>query len=235
MISQRPSDGFVNLTEMARTQEKRVSDYLELEITQKRIQALAKHLQVLPSSLVIKTRGRTGGSWAHPQIAIDFAQWCSVDFWVRATSALVSVVLSGGKVDGLSRMLEVPIPGDPIFEAEFEEQVSRVTGLHKNHIRNAQFYWEFVYFWLAEEERSHLNEINPVLKETRRRKYKIHDCLQPETKIRLAPYQLKMLGKLESCNSVSELRRMFERQFGRDQKDLFDGWNLLEGNDHAQN
>jgi KilA-N domain len=234
LISQRPSDGFVNLTDMAQASGKRVSDYLELDITQRRIDGLAKHLGLIPSSLVIKTRGRNGGSWAHPQIAIDFAQWCSVDFWVWATSVLVQTITSTSQPHS-SRMLEFPVPGEPAFEADFEAQVSRVTGLHKNHIRNAQFYWEFVYYWLTEEERSHLNKINPVLKETRRRKHKIHDCLQPETKLRLAPLQLKMMGKLESCNSVDELRRMFSRTLGRDQLNLFDGWNLLEGEDNAQN
>lgn len=89
-----------------------------------------------------------------------------------------------------SRILEFACPGDPVFDADFEREIARITGYHKNDIRNGRIYWEFVYFWLTPEERSDLEKINPVL-ESGRRKYKIHDCLKPETKERLKPFQLK--------------------------------------------
>lgn len=259
MISQRPSDGFVNLSQMAEACGKKVNDYFRQSSTYEYLSALSgseikdgdsrKSLTPTVSAtdfakafpdLVQSRRGSMangGGTWGHLDVAMDVAQWCSIPMRVWANRTLVQIV-TGKPVDRqsiLNRMLDTPNPGSPIFEAEFEMQIARVTGYHKNDIRNSQFYWEFVYFWLTPDERVHLNEINPVIKATRRRKYKIHDCLQPETKIRLAPMQLKMLGKLESCNSLLELRRMFSRVTdGIDQKSLFDGWDdLLEGSSDA--
>lgn len=123
------------------------------------------------------------------------------------------------------RMLDFACPGEPIFEDEFERHVCRITGLHKNDIKTGRFYWEFVYCWLTPDERSHLERINPVLP-SGRRKYKIHDCLTPETKERLKPLQLKLIGKMESCKTVFELRRMIQRATGVDQPDLFDGFDF---------
>lgn len=123
------------------------------------------------------------------------------------------------------RILDFPCPGEPIFEDWFEEQISRLTGWHKNDIKNGKFYWRFVYYWLTPDERLQLDKINPVLPNGRR-KHKIHNCLLPETKERLKPYQLKLAGKMESCNSMAELERMFNRVKGFDQPNLFDGWEV---------
>ena len=124
-----------------------------------------------------------------------------------------------------NRVLEFACPGEPVFQDEFEDHVCRITGLHKHDIRTGKFYWEFVYCWLTAEERARLEEINPVLSNGRR-KHKIHDCLTPETKERLKPLQLKLISKMESCNTVSELRRMVKRSYGIDQPSLFDGFDF---------
>lgn len=124
-----------------------------------------------------------------------------------------------------NRVLDFPCPGEPVFEDWFEAQVARITGYHKNDIRNGKFYWRFVYCWLTDEERSRLDQINPVLS-TGRRRYKIHECLEPETKERLKPLQLKLVSKMESCNSLAELERLIDRANGVDQPNLFDGFDF---------
>lgn len=230
-ISQR-IDGFVNLTQMAKAHDCRVSDFLDVPRTIGYIAALAKDLGKLPSDLVVTKEGRNGGTWAHPEIAIKMAQWLSYEFEIWANRTLRGVIENAftGQFD---RVLDFPTPGSPAFEDWFEREVAKVTGLHKNDIRNGKFYWEFVYYWLTEEERAKLNEINPVLPNGRR-KYKIHDCLTPETKIRLAPFQLKLMGKLESANTVDELRRMVQRASGVDQPNLFDGWDWEDKDDSSK-
>jgi hypothetical protein len=122
-----------------------------------------------------------------------------------------------------NRVLDFPSPGDPIFESWFESQIERITGFHKNDIRNGKFYWQFVYCWLTPEERCQLELINPVTS-TGRRREKIHNCLTAETKERLMPLQLKLGSKMESCKSTRELQRMIARANGVDQPDIFDGF-----------
>ncbi|NEP57910.1 MAG: hypothetical protein F6K31_12945 [Symploca sp. SIO2G7] len=121
------------------------------------------------------------------------------------------------------RILDAPQPWTLMFEHIFETELSRISGLHKNHIRNSQFYWEFVYSWLTQEERTKLDEINPVLS-SKRRKHKIHACLTEETKDRLSAHVQAVLILMQSANSVDELRRLVQRRYGMDQINLFDGW-----------
>jgi hypothetical protein len=223
-IRQRSTDGFVNLTDMCKAERRRVHDYLRLPQTEAYISALSNDTGILRENLVVKKEGKGGGTYAHPEIAIDCAQWVSMSFRIWAARTLRDVIANGA-AKSLDRMLDIPSPWTQAFDSEMEAHISRVTGFHKNDIRNGKFYWEFVYGWMTPEEKAHLNEINPVLPNGRR-KVKIHQCLAPETKIRLGPLQLKLLSKLESCNSVSELRRMRDRAKGVNQPSLFDGINF---------
>lgn len=120
-------------------------------------------------------------------------------------------------------ILDCPEPWSPMFEQKFEANLERITGLHKCHIRNSQFYWEFIYRWLTTEERIKLDEINPI-GENGRRRHKIHTCIEQSTKDRLRGHIQAIYILMESANSVTELRRMVQRRDGFDQGDLFDGW-----------
>ena len=219
-VRQRSTDGYVNLTDMCKAEGRRVGDFLDLPTTKAYISALATDLELIPENLVLTKRGANGGTLAHPDVAIECARWVNMSFHLWANRTLRHVIERAHIPS--SRILEIPEPGSPVFERWFEAQVARITRLHKNDIRNGKFYWEFVYSWLTEEERLDLNQINPVLA-SGRRKHKIHDCLSPETKLRLIPLQYKLMGKLESSNTVQELRRMIERAEGTDQLNLFDG------------
>ena len=123
----------------------------------------------------------------------------------------------------LSRILETPQPWTKMFEVEFEENLARLSKLHKKHIKNGKYYWEFIYQWMTPEEKVKLDLVNPVLTNGRR-KYKIHPLLNEETKQRLTPHITSVLVLMKSANSVAELRRLVQRQYGVDQPNLFDGW-----------
>lgn len=220
-VRQRSIDGYVNLTDMCKAEGRRVGDFLDLPDTKSYIAALAVDLGLLPENLVTTKKGSRTGTFAHPEISIECARWVNMQFHIWANQTLRHVIERAAIP--VSRVLEIPEPGTPIFEAWFEAQVERITGYHKNDIRNGKFYWEFVYGWLTDEERSALNQVNPVLPNGRRR-LKIHDCLLPETKARLVPLQYKLMGKLEGCNTIYELRRLVQRSSGIDQPNLFDGF-----------
>lgn len=91
-ISQKIDDGFVNLTDMCKAEGRRVGDYLDLPSTKVYIVALAEHLGLLPENLVVRKEGRGGGTFAHPDIAIDCAQWINISFRIWANTTLRQVI-----------------------------------------------------------------------------------------------------------------------------------------------
>lgn len=97
VVHQRANDGYINLNQMADVAEKRIDNWLRLQETKDLIAEFesqivdSSDLRNQPKALVTSRGGlRTGGgTWAHPDIAIQFAQWCSPAFalqvsrWVR--------------------------------------------------------------------------------------------------------------------------------------------------------
>jgi hypothetical protein len=123
------------------------------------------------------------------------------------------------------RILSTPSPWTRVFETEFEDNLARISKLHKKHIQNGKYYWEFIYGWMTPGEKAKLDIVNPALTNGRRR-YKIHQMLSDETKQRLTPHVTSILILMKSANSVPELRRLVQRQYGVDQPNLFDGWSI---------
>lgn len=76
---------FVNATEMAKPFGKRPNDYFNIQSTKELIQAITSKNGIAENQLVITERGGLNpGTWLNEDLAIDFAQWLSVDFrlWV---------------------------------------------------------------------------------------------------------------------------------------------------------
>ena len=80
VIQQRPEDGYFNLTSMCQASGKFVADYLKLSSTKEYLEALSTDMMIPLSALVEVFKGGNSiqGTWAHPEIAIDCAQWCNV-------------------------------------------------------------------------------------------------------------------------------------------------------------
>lgn len=71
----------VNATEMAKPFNKLPKDYLKTQAAKDLIENLAGRTNVLPTDLVrVINGGNNYGTWMHETIALDFAQWLSVDF-----------------------------------------------------------------------------------------------------------------------------------------------------------
>lgn len=76
----------INATQMAKPFGKRPNDYLVLPSTNQLISAITRKSGIAENQLVITERGGLNpGTWMHEDVAIDFAQWLSVDFrlWVN--------------------------------------------------------------------------------------------------------------------------------------------------------
>lgn len=105
IVEQRNIDGFINGTAMCVAHNKDISDWLKTDETWDLVTALADDLCIQPNSakkpksvktrvsltyptLVIVKRGAPdagGGSWIHPDLAIDLASWCNKRFAIQVS------------------------------------------------------------------------------------------------------------------------------------------------------
>lgn len=82
-VSFQMGDGelMINATEMAKPFGKKVHEYLRLPSTNEIIRAIAGKPLIAENQIVKTVRGGLNpGTWMHEDLAIDFAQWLSVDF-----------------------------------------------------------------------------------------------------------------------------------------------------------
>ena len=76
-------DGWISATDVAKRFDKKPAEWLRLPDTLKYMEALMRHLNVGESHLLVATtKGRSGGTWLHPKLAVAFARWLDVDFAV---------------------------------------------------------------------------------------------------------------------------------------------------------
>ena len=87
-INQRAMDGYINATEMSEAAGKRFHDYSRLSTTRDYLEALFSKTGIPVLELVQTIRGRLPqfrGTWVHPQVAINLAQWLSPEFNVQVS------------------------------------------------------------------------------------------------------------------------------------------------------
>jgi hypothetical protein len=80
--AQRVSDDFVNVTIWCKKFGKTFYEFKRIATTEAFIESLTQNVNT-GSTLVIETkRGKGGGTWVHPLLAIKLAEWLSPDFEV---------------------------------------------------------------------------------------------------------------------------------------------------------
>lgn len=80
IITQRITDGYINATAMCKAANKTWSNYVRLTGTKAFISELSSVLQISQDGLIQSIQGgipHLQGTWVHPQIAINLAQWLS--------------------------------------------------------------------------------------------------------------------------------------------------------------
>ena len=90
-------DAWFNATEVADKHKRRVTDWLYNSETQHYLAALAEMLKVPKEHLLKTRRGRYGGTWMHPRLAVAFARWLDVRFGVWCDDQIYQI-LSGHHV-----------------------------------------------------------------------------------------------------------------------------------------
>lgn len=88
LLQPREADGYLNATLMCKAYDKHLPHWLSNQSTQAIIEALSLEVGIPTSNLVEKIRGRGDriqqGTWVHPKLAIQLAQWLDPQFalWV---------------------------------------------------------------------------------------------------------------------------------------------------------
>ena len=101
-LSQRHEDGYMNLTQMAKNNGKKINDYLRLDTTKAFIDELST-VTGIPASgnngLIQIRRGgndkNAQGTWGHPKVAINCATWCNTKFAVFVTNLVFDWMTTG--------------------------------------------------------------------------------------------------------------------------------------------
>lgn len=117
--------GYVNGTQMAKSNQKLLADYMRLKSTSEYLQALSHDMGIPISSLIIEIEGRASsqGTWLYPEIAIDLARWVSVEFRIWANRTLMKVFLSS-QVEPVSE----PEPPKAIAPSHEAAQLAMILG-----------------------------------------------------------------------------------------------------------
>lgn len=84
-VNQRVTDGFINATEICKAAGKNFADYTRTQNTKDFLEALSADMGIPITELIEQIKGgipQFQGTWVHPQVAINLAQWASPKFAV---------------------------------------------------------------------------------------------------------------------------------------------------------
>ncbi|NDE13727.1 KilA-N domain-containing protein [bacterium] len=97
-IQARASDGYINATQLCKAGGKLFADWNRLENTKSYCEALSEHMGIPTSQLIDTNRGgnnRPQGSWIHPDLAVNLAQWISHLFGIRVSRWVREILTTG--------------------------------------------------------------------------------------------------------------------------------------------
>lgn len=150
-VEQRTKDGYFNSTDLlkswndANSCNKELKDYLSNKATQEFIKALCEEENLNRGNPpYLATRGKSGGTWMHPLLFIDFAMWLNPAFKVKVLKFVSDQMLSYRNEAGeaykqlASAMNKICTPHQmkhymPILGKGLNYIV---TGKHENQLRN---------------------------------------------------------------------------------------------------
>jgi len=121
-ISRCTTDGYVNATAMCKANGKQWSKYRESDRCQTYLDALAETSEIRMFDLIETRQGQGGGTWVHPQVAVDLARWISAPF---------AVWMDGWFLESLQHARPAPMQESTLQlrEAEVITLVERSIGL----------------------------------------------------------------------------------------------------------
>jgi hypothetical protein len=99
-IEHREEDGFINVTNLCKAGKKLFKNWKQLDKTKAFLQVLSSSVGIPTDELIKYNIGsiKERATWAHPQVAINIAQWISPSFDVKVSLWVYEVMMTG-KID----------------------------------------------------------------------------------------------------------------------------------------
>ena len=102
IIGQRAGDGYINATAMCKAAGRKFNDYARLGATGPFLAALAAETGIPATELIQSVSGghpHLQGTWVHPQVSINLAQWASPRFAVLVSRWVVEWMTGSKSAD----------------------------------------------------------------------------------------------------------------------------------------
>ena len=99
-LEYRETDGYINITNLCKAGGKEFKSWNRIDKTKRFLEVLSSTVRILTVELLKQEQGGNGErhTWAHPQVAINIAQWISPEFDVLVSKWVYEIMLTG-KVD----------------------------------------------------------------------------------------------------------------------------------------
>ena len=99
-LEYRDNDGFINITNLCKAGGKQFKHWNSIEKTKRFLDVLSATVKIHTVELLKQEQGGNGErhNWAHPQVAINIAQWISPEFDVLVSKWVYEIMLTG-KID----------------------------------------------------------------------------------------------------------------------------------------
>ena len=99
-LEYRDNDGYINITNLCKAGGKEFKSWNRLDKTKRFLDVLSATVKIHTVELLKQEQGGNGErhTWAHPQVAINIAQWISAEFDVLVSKWVYEIILTG-KVD----------------------------------------------------------------------------------------------------------------------------------------
>ena len=99
-LEHRDSDGYIDITNLCKAGGKEFKSWNRLDKTKRFLDVLSLTVKIHTIELLKQEQGGNGErhTWAHPQVAINIAQWISPEFDVLVSKWVYEIMLTG-KVD----------------------------------------------------------------------------------------------------------------------------------------
>ncbi len=187
-VWQRPSDGYINVTQICQASGKLLADWRRLDWVEQYLQAVNRSMGI-PIDLLIQsiTKGPNAkrGTWAHPRIALRVAQWCSPEFAAQVDEWLEAWIRGDIGLDlnsrQIIRMLLYPTatPWEKKYPNDFYHELARLYHLNYDPKKGApggmyaaSLTDKLIYSRFPQEIREELRNRNPVISDNWKRQNK---------------------------------------------------------------
>jgi len=135
----------VNATEMSKAFGKRPFDYLKTQSARELIEAVSVTRNIVTADLVKVTKGgdsrQLQGTWLHEDIALDFAQWLSVDFKMWCMDRIKELITHGATAINPDNLLNpdfiIRLATELKHERAENEKLSTIFSLQEKELRKA--------------------------------------------------------------------------------------------------